>query len=166
MMTPLTHLTRESAYVFVRSGQTWNQEAKLLPSEGAALHFGASVALSGDTALISSYDRTMYVFVRSGLSWSEQAKFQGDTGHTVAIWSTASIEWRHGPDCGSSNGKRCMFVRTGTTWSQQAIRSAADVAETAFGDSVALSGDTALIAECVYFCAGSWRDDLDQLRRS
>ena len=44
-----------SAYVFVRSGATWTQQQKLLPSEGAASdQFGISVALSGDTALVGA----------------------------------------------------------------------------------------------------------------
>ena len=38
-----------SAYVFVRSGTSWSQQAKLLASDGAAVDFfGYSVALSGD----------------------------------------------------------------------------------------------------------------------
>ena len=44
-----------SAYVFTRSGTTWTQQAKLTASDGAAGdHFGHSVALSGDTALVGA----------------------------------------------------------------------------------------------------------------
>ena len=45
-----------SAYVFVRSGRTWSQEAKLTASDAAANdRFGFSVSISGDTALVGAY---------------------------------------------------------------------------------------------------------------
>ena len=44
-----------SAYVFVRSGTSWSQQAELTASDGAAFdNFGYSVALSGDTALVGA----------------------------------------------------------------------------------------------------------------
>ena len=44
-----------SAYVFVRSGGVWTQQAKLLASDGAAEDFfGFSVSVSGDTALVGA----------------------------------------------------------------------------------------------------------------
>ena len=44
-----------SAYVFVRSGTTWTQQAKLTASDGAASdRFGFGVALSGGKALIGA----------------------------------------------------------------------------------------------------------------
>ncbi len=44
-----------SAYVFVRSGTTWSQQAKLTALDGAAFDlFGYSVAISGDTAIVGA----------------------------------------------------------------------------------------------------------------
>ena len=44
-----------SAYVFVRSGDTWTQQAKLTASDAAAGdYFGYSVSVSGDTALVGA----------------------------------------------------------------------------------------------------------------
>ena len=44
-----------SAYVFKRSGTAWTQQAKLLPSDGAAEeHFGISVSISGDYAIVGA----------------------------------------------------------------------------------------------------------------
>ena len=44
-----------SAYVFVRSGTTWTQQAKLVASDGAVDdQFGFSVAVSGDTAVVGA----------------------------------------------------------------------------------------------------------------
>ncbi|MDC3960908.1 FG-GAP repeat protein [Polyangium jinanense] len=58
-----------SAYVFVRSGAVWAQQAKLLPSDGAASDlFGGSVALSGDTALVGgATQRRPGVILRLGV---------------------------------------------------------------------------------------------------
>ena len=45
-----------SAYVFVRSGGVWTQQAKLAASDAAASdYFGHSVSVSGDTAVIGAY---------------------------------------------------------------------------------------------------------------
>src|SRR6266487_4852373 len=44
-----------AAYVFVRSGTTWSQQAKLTASDAAPYDaFGIYVALDGDTALIGA----------------------------------------------------------------------------------------------------------------
>ncbi len=45
-----------SAYVFVRSGDVWTQQQKLLASDGAENDaFGDSVSIGGDTALVGAY---------------------------------------------------------------------------------------------------------------
>ncbi len=45
-----------SAYVFVRNGTTWTEQAKLTASDAAIGHFfGESVALSGDTVLVGAW---------------------------------------------------------------------------------------------------------------
>ena len=72
-----------AAFVFVRNGSTWVQEAKLLPSGGGiGSGFGISVSLSGDFALIGTDDdAAAYVFQRSGSSWSEVAILQPSSGN-------------------------------------------------------------------------------------
>ncbi len=45
-----------SAYVFVRNGTFWTQQTKLTAADGAAGdNFGVSVAISGNTAIVGSY---------------------------------------------------------------------------------------------------------------
>lgn len=72
-----------SAYVFTRSGSTWNEQQKLTASDAAADHlFGSSVALAQDVALIGAHgdddggpnSGSAYVFTRSGSAWGEQHK--------------------------------------------------------------------------------------------
>ena len=45
-----------SAHVFVRNGNSWMQQAKLLPSDAAARdNFGLSVAIADDTIAVGAY---------------------------------------------------------------------------------------------------------------
>src|SRR5262249_19246971 len=72
-----------AAYVFVRSGATWVQQARLSASDGLANdRFGGSVAIDGSTLVVgASGDDTaaganagsIYVFTRSGVAWTEVA---------------------------------------------------------------------------------------------
>ncbi len=127
-------------------------QAKLTASDGAAgEHFGLSVALSGDTALIGTYDGARaFVFTRIGATWSQQAKlyspdFAGNWfGKSVAVaGDTALIGAARDSDAA---GAAYVFVRTGETWTYEAKLTAADSAVADwFGNSVALSDGTALI---------------------
>jgi hypothetical protein len=78
------HSQQGQAYVFVRSGTTWAQQAILKePMAGVASdQFASSLAIDGDTVVIGDYERTIgtkrkqgaaSVFVRSGTAWSLQA---------------------------------------------------------------------------------------------
>jgi hypothetical protein len=89
-----------SAYVFTRTGTTWHQQAKLTAPDGAEDdRFGRSVALSGDTALISAMHQddkgansgSAYVFTRSGNTWSHQANLTAEDGASGDVfgWSVA-----------------------------------------------------------------------------
>ncbi|WP_282416490.1 hypothetical protein [Polyangium sp. 15x6] len=143
-----------SAYVFVRSGATWTQQAKLVASDGATEHrFGASVTLSGDTAIVGAPSASAaYVFVRSGATWTQQAKLVGASlvggfGNSVALSGDTALVGAWADDTQApSAGSAYVFVRSGATWTQQAKLLASDgTAVDYFGLSVALSGDTALV---------------------
>ncbi len=97
-----------AAYVFVRSGSTWTEQAYLKASNtGAGDFFGASVAISGDTVVVGAYTEdsvatgvngnqanngatdsgAAYVFVRSGSTWTQQAYLKGfQHGGKRFIW--------------------------------------------------------------------------------
>jgi hypothetical protein len=148
-----------SVLVFVRSGSGWSEEAQLHASDAeAGDEFGTGVALSGDTLIIGagSDDHSAltgpgsaYVFVRSGASWSEQAKLTASVP-TNSAWfgSSVALDGNTAVVCarGASEGKGAayVFVRDGTTWSQQKKLIASD-GGVGFGASVALAGDTALV---------------------
>ena len=152
-----------AAYVFVRTGASWSQEAKLTASDAAANDwFGYSVSISGDTALVGARNDddagytsgSAYVFVRTGTTWSQEAKLTasdaaaGDEfGWSVSIdGDTALVGATDDDDSGNASGSAYVFVRTGTTWSQEAKLTAPDGAENdEFGWAVSVSGDTAIV---------------------
>ncbi|HEY9405776.1 MAG TPA: hypothetical protein VIQ24_24210, partial [Pyrinomonadaceae bacterium] len=150
-----------AAYVFVRSGTAWIQQQKLLAGDGAAVdHFGISVAISGDTAVVGAHQDNVganfnqgsaYVFVRSGSLWTAQQQLlatdgsSGDGfGSSVAIsGQTAVVGALHDDVSGVTNqGSAYVFARTDTGWTQQLRLTAPDgAAGDFFGSSVAISGD-------------------------
>jgi hypothetical protein len=153
-----------SAYVFSRTGVTWSQRPRLLDTLGEKDDkFGVPVAISGDTVLIgASFDNidgnanqgSASAFVISqGLA--EQQKLTaaygaaGDYfGGSVAICGdTAVVGATHNEIGGNdAQGSVNVFVRDGSTWTQQQ-RLTADDGGTwdCFGNSVAISGDTVLV---------------------
>ena len=49
-----------AAFVFVRAGTSWQQQQMLQSSDGAmGDHFGVSVAVSGDTAVVGASDKAV-----------------------------------------------------------------------------------------------------------
>ena len=116
---------RGSAAVFVRAGTAWALQAKLTTSDGAAGdYFGASVAVSGDTAVVGAYfDGTRggvdagsaYVFTRTGTTWALQAKLTAPDGAQsdyfglsvavdgdIAVVGAPGDDTRSGVDAGSA----------------------------------------------------------------
>ncbi|MDH5492715.1 MAG: hypothetical protein OEY14_12250, partial [Myxococcales bacterium] len=157
-----------SARVYLRSGTTWTEEATLFASDGAAGDgFGVSVSLSADgsRALVGAYrDDTpggseagsARVYLRSGTTWTEEATLfasDGALGDRLGVSVSLSEDGSRalvgaslddtpgGPDAGSAR----VFVRSGTSWSEEATLLASDGAlGDRLGRSVSLSGDGSL----------------------
>lgn len=154
-----------SVYVFTRSGTNWSQLAKLTAADGAKGDvFGISVALDGDTALIGAdldddkgeNSGSVYVYTRSKGTWSQQAKLTAADAGNVDIFGvrvaisgdTALIAARRDDDDvnGVDSGSAYVFIRSGTSWTQQAKLTANDAeAGDLFGYNVALYEDTGIV---------------------
>jgi len=151
-----------SAYVFVRSGEKWSHQAKLLAPDGAAGdHFGGSAAIYGGTIVVGSGgddngedSGSAYVFLRSEEEWTHQTKLlapdgaaQDQFGRTVAIYQdTIVVGADYDDDNGDNSGSAHVFVRSGEEWSHQVKLLAPDgAAYDWFGNSVALYEDTIVI---------------------
>lgn len=165
-----------AAYVFVRNGTTWTQQAYLKASDPGMNHlFGSAVGISFNTIVIGATRApgtsffqagAAYVFVRNGSSWAQQALFGasnadgGDQfGAAVAIAGDTVVVGAPGEGSnaigvnGNENdnslylaGAAYAFVRNGTTWSQQAYLKASNTGATdEFGTSVAVHGDIIIV---------------------
>jgi hypothetical protein len=179
-----------AAYVFVRSGATWIEQARLLPAAIGTWNsqdwFGWSVAISGNTIVVGAINEdsnstginsvpdelseeagAAYVFVRNGTTWTQQAylkpgaigsfQVREQFGISVAVSGDTVVVGAHGesssttgvnsePNEGAGlSGAAYVFVRSGTTWTQQAYLKPAEVGASQaldrFGYSVAVSGD-------------------------
>ncbi len=153
-----------SAYIFVRSGDTWKQQAKLVaPDPEDEDAFGFAVSIYRNTAIVgvpmdddAGRDAgAAYIFVRDGNAWKQQAKLAPQDlvgfdafGGAVFVHRNTAIVGANGH---SHNGLRFpgaayVFVREGTTWVEQAKLTADDAASSdSFGKSVALFNDTIIV---------------------
>jgi hypothetical protein len=157
-------LSAGSVYVFVRDGMTWSQQAELTASDAAlGGAFGSSVALTNDTLIVGATENnpggdgvgSAYVFVRSEEGWIEQAKLTASGvstahwfGNSVAISGDTAVvgALADGGLTTNQTGAAYVFVRSGTSWTQQARLVASDAEnEDRFGTSLAISGDTVVI---------------------
>ncbi len=183
-----------AAYVFIRSGTTWSQQAYLkAPNAEAEDRFGQNVSISGDTIVVGAWledsnqttisngatassnnsatdSGAAYVFVRSGTTWSQQAYLKAPnteandlfslslsvSGDTIVVGARLEDSNQttiiNGATASSNNsatdsGAAYVFVRLGTTWSQQAYLKAPNAeADDRFGEnSISVSGDTIII---------------------
>ncbi len=153
---------RGAAYAFAQSGGTWSQQAVLTASDGAGGDaFAYSIVMSGSTAVIGAphiYNSTpgaAYVFAQSGGTWSQQAELTASDGagedafaYSIAMSGSTLLVGapQHNFPFNPRQGTAYVFVESSGTWTQQAELTASDSAVgDLFGNSVAVSGSTAVI---------------------
>ena len=158
-----------AAYVFVRNGASWTQQAKLT-HQGAVPGdlFGFAVSVYGDNAVVGAHQSdaagpdsgAAYFFTRNGGRWTQDILLVpndisiGDAfGYAVNLTKGAAIigapkEDRHLDNVGAAY----VFVETRNAWVQQAKLGASD-ADTGdeFGSAVAIYEDTVIV--------GAWKDN-------
>ncbi|MCH8823328.1 MAG: FG-GAP repeat protein [Planctomycetes bacterium] len=80
-----------AAYVFRFNGSTWDEEIKLLASDGSPDdNFGFSVGISGDLVIVGSADAA-YLFRFDGKSWNEEAILESSDGFENDGFGTAVV---------------------------------------------------------------------------
>ena len=153
-----------AAYVFVRSGTSWIQQAKLVPSDGKDNDmFGQSVAISGDVILVGAPHHTVgmvwqgaaYIFVRNGTTWTQQAKLFASNGlatskfgSSVAVSGDLAVVGSPLDDKGTllDAGSIYVYRRDGNSWTFiQKEYAFPSKAEDRFGTSVAIHGTTMVV---------------------
>ncbi|MBX2807473.1 MAG: S8 family serine peptidase [Cellvibrionaceae bacterium] len=157
-----------AVYVFVRTQGLWVEQQKLLADDAApGQRFGVSLSAADNRVLIGAQSDgdapsvgAAYVFVRSGNFWMQQQKLGADElggadgfGHTVSLSGDTAFIAAEGDDNG--RGAVYVFAFVEGTWTRQQQLLASDgVALDAFGSSLALSGDRALIGAKLHGDAG------------
>lgn len=157
-----------AAYVFVRSGTTWSQQAKLVVAGGGQDdRIGKAVAISGGTVMVSSRHkpspgvRAVHVFVRLGPLWIPEATLDvPDSAHELDHQTTLAIEGDTAvigtPLDNGSRGSAHVYVRSGVTWTfQDTLTDPEGVAIDLFGLPVVISGDTIAVAASRFFYPGA-----------
>jgi hypothetical protein len=155
---------RNVVYIYVNSGGVWTLQGEIKPAATLGYSFGTAVAVEGNTLVIgapgytlqsSLYQGAAYVFQRSGNLWllaHELAPVGGAPGDgfggSVALSGNTVLVGASLQTFGSntSQGAAYLFVNANGGWSQQQQLVAPDGAPfDDFGDSVSVSGDTAVI---------------------
>lgn len=146
-------------------GSAFVEQSPLVAADGAQDdQFGSAVALAGDTLIVGAggvavgdnpSQGAAYVFVRSNTTWSLQQRLvandgaDGDGfGFRVALAGDTAVVGAYFAtvDGKPQQGAAYVFVRTGTTWSQQQKLVANDGAKgDQFGQSLALAGETVVV---------------------
>jgi len=153
-----------SAYVFVRSGSTWTQQAKLVPSTiGYDSSAAWSVAVKGDVAVVGQPrggpgdgGGAVIIFTRSGTTWTEEAVLEDlETDQGTGFGGAVAIDGEtlvvgqapHGYVYGDPQyNSAYVYVGSGATWTLQAVLATSEVGlPDSFGGAVDVKGDTVVV---------------------
>lgn len=163
-----------AAYVFIRVGGVWSQQAYLKASNtGADDEFGAAVAVDGNRAVVGApqEDATamdsgrIYIYERAGGIWSFDTALKasnpgaGDEfGTSVSISGETIVAGAPNEDSSSggvngaqndgagNSGAAYVFVHNGVSWVQQAyMKPLLSSVGNEFGGAVDISGDFIIV---------------------
>jgi len=148
-----------AAYVFYFNGSSWDQQAKLIASDGFESDaFGRSVSIADDYAVVGApyenengpYAGSAYVFHRAGSTWTEEDKLIASDGFIGNYfgWSVSNSGDHAivGALNAGGDGAAYMFHNNGSAWLQQVKLLASDgQIYDWFGTSVSIYGDYALV---------------------
>jgi hypothetical protein len=153
-------------YVFLNSGSTWVQQAKLVPSDLAttsALNFEFTVALDGTTAVLAS-SLGAYVFAQSGSTWAQVQKIptpSGAPGFGSAVDLSGNLLVITGAPLGGTTGVAYVYARANGSWLAGPVLSSGTDGDD-YGYSVGVSQGTVAVgapagdgAVYVYSCQPS-----------
>jgi hypothetical protein len=146
-----------AVYVFTRSGTTWTEEAKIIPSDAVTFtQVGSAIALQGDTLALGrgtfNSGGAVWVYTRSGTTWTFQQKLEADTPTTRDGFGEKSIALDQDTllvgvartlQPSAPLPEAYVFVRSGGVWTKQAILQSG--LSDSFGAPVALAGNVAVI---------------------
>ena len=116
-----------SAYIFHKNGTDWEEQAKLLASDGELFdNFGYTTSISGNYVAIGAggygNNGAAYIFHRNGTTWTEDAKLTASDGE-IDDWFGKSVSisgyyaligaWQD-DDNGPGSGSAYLYTNTST----------------------------------------------------
>lgn len=152
-----------AAYIWKRSGTTWQYVQKLQPTVPEAnSEFGNAVSIDGDYAVIGAHRAqhlgnmtgAVYVFERNGANWIQDAKLVEDSLTTSGFFGCSVDLLGNNLIVGASNdytsgylsGAAYMYLHDGVDWNFTQKLLPSDLVDAAqFGRSVSLWSTWALI---------------------
>ena len=153
-------IDRGSAYIYELSNGNWN-ETKIIASDAVSGdHFGWSVSISGDKAIVGSYRFTSvsnissaYIYELNNGSWNETkiSATDGVTGDrfgsSVSISGNKTIVGSHyDDDNGTNSGSAYIFELSNGSWTESLKLNSSDGAiSDFFGSSVSINDDIAFV---------------------
>ncbi|MEM8485969.1 MAG: choice-of-anchor D domain-containing protein [Bacteroidota bacterium] len=156
-----------AAYIFVKSGSAWIQQAKLIATDReAGDRFGQSVSIEGTHAVVGAWQDdnirgsgagAAYIYNLEGGTWQQQFKLtasdgqQGDRfGSAVAVQGTDVL-------IGAANGgffgegTAYVYSQNGSIWQESGRLSASQAGlSDGFGTTVAIEGDIAVVGAPIH----------------
>ena len=152
-----------SVYVFKRNGGSWEEETKLLASDGeAGDRFGISTDIDSNYLVIGSYFEdgnkgSIYIFNKTSTGWIEEEKLaepggvaNNYFGRSVSIKKNIILVGAWGD--GGASGSAYIFNKTSTGWIEEAKLTASDASgNDRFGYQVSIHERFAVI--------GAYSDD-------
>jgi FG-GAP repeat len=152
-----------AAYTWQRVNAVWNETQELTIATGMPDDaFGTSVAISGNYALVGEPGRDSpprqndggaYVFKQALGTWNLQAGLtESDPVSDDAFGTSVAISGQYAvvgaPGKNSNTGAAYIWHRVGAAWNEtQELTIPTGMPDDAFGASVAMSGDYALVGE-------------------
>jgi hypothetical protein len=146
-----------AAHVYVLSGNRWRRQADLLDPRGhPGSNKGASVAISGNTAVVGAWGMNnaagaAFIYSRSAGRWQLEATLHDPSNSYLDLFGAAVAVSGSTVLVGAWNthaGKVYVYALSGGRWRLQAeLAGPPTGAFGAFGSSVAISGTTALIGD-------------------
>lgn len=132
------HGTAGAAYIFYRSGSTWPQQDKVVPSEGSPsgnINFGGdtsrgSIDLNDNWLIVGAQGNiSAYTYKRAITTWSEQDRINNTSlassakfGHAVGLHPTGyAAVGAHQDEAGSTTDAGAVYVytRSGSTFTER-----------------------------------------------
>ncbi len=158
-------ISQGAAYVFVRSGNNWTEQAKIFANDGASgEEFGHTVAIQGDLALVgvpkhkvgnNGGQGAVYVLTRSGASWTHLTQLKANDGaasdyfgYAIELRGNGLIVGAPNDDVGANEdqGSAHIYTKSGNTFTLQVKLMETALPNAHFGDAVSIDNDVAAVS--------------------